>query len=104
MNSHMAEVHGLKKFNQLLERSFQPQPDFQPSSSKNVERKAPKRKADPLGLAIKIAKIEKDIRQIDKMNEELEVKQDPLDSINEDENNNDNIEKTKEKEVNKDIE
>jgi len=52
LNSHMAQVHGLKKFNQLMKRSFQPQPDCQPSSSKNVERKVRKRKADTLDLSI----------------------------------------------------
>merc|ERR1712083_672308 len=63
LNSHMAQVHGLKKFNQLMKRSFLPQSDCQPSSSKNVDRIVRKRKADTLDLSIKIEKIEKDIRQ-----------------------------------------
>ena len=73
-----------------MKRSFQPQPDCQPSSSKNVERKVRKRKADTLDLSIKIAKIEKDIRQkkIDQMKEESEETEDPLESVDKDENNN----------------
>merc|ERR1711973_528109 len=72
LNSHMEQVHKVKKFNQLLKRSFQP------SASQNIPTK--------------IAKVEEQLDPLDMVPKEANVKYeeqlDLLDLIPNDENNN----------------
>merc|ERR1711973_747772 len=72
LNSHMEQAHKVKKFNQLLKRSFQP------SASRNVPTKVAKveEQLDPLDMVPKEANV--------KYEEQLDL----LDLIPNDENNN----------------
>merc|ERR1712126_457982 len=79
LNSHMEQVHKVKKFNQLLKRSFQPSASRNaPSSSQNIPTK--------------IAKVEEQLDPLDMVPKEANVKYeeqlDLLDLIPNDENNN----------------
>merc|ERR1711973_352053 len=79
LNSHMEQVHKVKKFNQLLKRSFQP----------SASRDAP---SSSQSIPTKIAKVEEQIDPLDMVPKEANVKfeeqLDLLDLIPNDENNN----------------
>ena len=83
LNSHMEQVHKVKKFNQLLKRSFQPSAARNvPSSSQNIPTKIAKveEQLDPLDMVPKEANV--------KFEEQLDL----LDLDPNDENNNVNFE------------
>merc|ERR1712156_809916 len=99
LNSHMEQVHKVKKFNQLLKRSFQPSASRNvPSSSQNIPKKIAKveEQLDPLYMVPKEATVkfeeQLDLLDLDPNEENNNVKfeeqPDPFGLVPNDENNN----------------
>merc|ERR1711953_745089 len=92
LNSHMEQVHKVKKFNQLLKRSFQP------SSSQNIPTKIAKveEQLDPLDMVPKEANVkfeeQLDLLDLDPNDEnnnlKFEEQPNPFGLVPNDENNN----------------